>query len=239
MARYNQKNNVKKVLYIVLVLLLAVAVIGGSVSLVKKVQQQVHGKVLGFTIEHDYLTKDGAAYYYRLGRPSSGRGPMVFNYEFQFEKDENGTNLGLQTKQNQVYVKVVPGLSPIDSFVFQVDGMDVNYAAIRDLSAGFDIVIDQDHSVLLDPNRKQGEDIFKQSGTVRITQKGGSLKGVLEALYPGRIVTLPDTVDYSTFLYNAIVTGEDVGDEYSIYFYGCVYEQRLNRITFDTPAVLF
>ena len=117
---------------------------------------------------------------------------------------------------NGYSVKIVPRATKATDFEFTVDGNKYLYSGEKDLTKAFGIVEDEDFFTLTIPH-----DL--------------NMRKVLEALYPGQTVTVPDTLDGEEYYYTLVVTSYNEKSEIRIDFR---FYTEVESVTLDQSGIV-
>lgn len=117
---------------------------------------------------------------------------------------------------NGYSVKVVPRATKTTDFEFTVDGNKYLYSGEKDLTKAFGIVEDEDFFTLTIPH-----DL--------------NMRKVLEDLYPGQTVTVPDTLDGEEYYYTLVVTSYNEKSEIRIDFR---FYTEVESVTLDQSGIV-
>lgn len=166
----------------------------------------------GFTEDFKsfYLVHDGERILNKQNQLLLGTGEeQSFEVHYTFEAV-------MDNPPNGYSVRIVPRATAETDFEFTVDGAKYLYSGEKDLTKAFDIVEDEDFFTLTIPH-----DL--------------NMRKVLEALYPGQTVTVPDVLDREEYYYTLVVTSYNEKSEIRIDFR---FYTEVESVTLDQSGIV-
>lgn len=126
---------------------------------------------------------------------------------------------GKASVEDAYTVRIIPGVTEKTDFIYTVDGEEHRFSEIDDLTAAFDVT--------------------QNGSTVTLNlPRSITVAEVLETVYPGQSVSVPDGLDTATAAYFAFyVATEDGKSEMELTFRTA--ERPVENVTFEQKGVIF